>query len=165
MKKYFLTTLFFLLTITAFLTAQTPQRMSYQSVLRDAQNRLVTNRTVGVQISILQNSSTGPAVYVEQQTATTNAHGLVTVVIGTGHVIEGSLATIQWENGTYYIRTQIDLNGGSNYTYTNTNQVLTVPYAFYAKTAETLTVFPEGPTRSLQSGTIIIILYDIDRPM
>ncbi len=143
MKKYFLTTLFFLLSITAFLTAQTPQRMSYQSVLRDAQNRLVTNRTVGVQISILQNSSTGPAVYVEQQTATTNAHGLVTVVIGTGHVIEGSLATIQWENGTYYIRTQIDLNGGSNYTYTNTNQVLTVPYAFHAKTAETLTVFPE----------------------
>jgi uncharacterized protein (TIGR02145 family) len=143
MKKYFLTTLFFLLTITAFLTAQTPQRMSYQSVLRDAQNRLVTNRPVGVQISILQNSSTGPAVYVEQQTATTNAHGLVTVVIGTGHVIEGSLATIQWENGTYYIRTQIDLNGGSNYTYTNTNQVLTVPYAFHAKTAETLTVFPE----------------------
>ena len=143
MKKYFLTTLFFLLTITAFLTAQTPQRMSYQSVLRDAQNRLVTNRMVGVQISILQNSPTGDAVYVERQSPTTNAHGLVTVVIGTGQVISGSMATIQWENGTYYIRMQIDLNGGSNYTYTNTNQVLTVPYAFHAKTAETLTVFPD----------------------
>jgi uncharacterized protein (TIGR02145 family) len=111
--------------------------------LRDAQNRLVTNRQVGVQISILQDFPNGTAVYAERQTATTNAHGLVTVVIGTGQVIEGSMATIQWENGTYYIRTQIDLNGGSNYTYTNTNQVLTVPYAFHAKTAETLTVFPE----------------------
>ena len=143
MKKYFLTTLFFLLTITSFLMAQTPERMSYQSVLRDAQNRLVTNRMVGVQISILQNSPTGDAVYVERQSPTTNAHGLVTVVIGTGQVISGSMATIQWENGTYYIRMQIDLNGGSNYTYTNTNQVLTVPYAFHAKTAETLTVFPD----------------------
>ncbi len=143
MKKYFLTTLFFLLSITAFLMAQTPERMSYQSVLRDAQNRLVTNRQVGVEISILQNSPTGMVVYAERQTATTNAHGLVTVVIGTGQVISGSMATIQWENGTFYIRTQIDLNGGSNYTYTNTNQILTVPYAFHAKTAETLTVFPE----------------------
>jgi hypothetical protein len=143
MKKYFLTTLFFLLSITAFLTAQTPQRMSYQSVLRDAQNRLVTNRQVGVEISILRNFPNGTVVYAERQTATTNAHGLVTVVIGTGQVIEGSMATIQWENGTYYIRTQVDLNGGSNYSYTNTNQILTVPYAFHAKTAETLTVFPE----------------------
>jgi len=143
MKKYFLTTLFFLLGITAFLVAQTPQRMSYQSVLRDAQDRLVTNRQVGVEISILRDFPNGTVVYAERQTPTTNAHGLVTVVIGTGQVIEGSMATIEWENGTYYIQTQVDLNGGSNYTYTNTNQVLTVPYAFYAKTAETLTVFPE----------------------
>jgi len=123
--------------------AQTPERMSYQSVLRDARNQLVTNRQVGMQISILHNSPSGTAVYVEQQTATTNAHGLVSVEIGTGHVISGAIATIQWENGTYYIRTEIDLNGGSNYTYTNTNQILTVPYAFHAKTAETLTVFPD----------------------
>jgi hypothetical protein len=143
MKKYFLTVLFFLLSVTAFLTAQTPERMSYQSVLRDAQNRLITNRQVGVEISILRNSPNGTVVYAERQTATTNAHGLVTVEIGTGHVISGAIATIQWGNGTYYIRLRVDLNGGSNYTYTNTNQVLTVPYAFHAKTAETLTVFPE----------------------
>ena len=143
MKKYFLTTLFFLLGTTTFLVAQTPQRMSYQSILRDAQERLVTNRQVGVQISILRDFPNGTVVYAERQTPTTNAHGLVTAVIGTGQVIEGSMATIQWENGTYYIRTQIDLDGGSNYTYTNTNQVLTVPYAFHAKTAETLTLFPE----------------------
>ena len=143
MKKRFLTTLFFLVSSITFLMAQTPERMSYQSVLRDARNQLVTNRQVGMQISILHNSPSGTAVYVEQQTATTNAHGLVSVEIGTGHVISGAIATIQWENGTYYIRTEIDLNGGSNYTYTNTNQILTVPYAFHAKTAETLTVFPD----------------------
>jgi len=117
--------------------------MSYQSVLRDAQNRLITNRQVGVEISILRNSPNGTVVYAERQTATTNAHGLVTVEIGTGELISGAIATIQWGNGTYYIRLRVDLNGGSNYTYTNTNQVLTVPYAFHAKTAETLTLFPE----------------------
>ena len=139
MKKRLLSTLLFLLSTFAFLVAQVPEQMSYQAVLRDAQNQLVTNQRVGMQISILHHSPNGVAVYMERQTATSNAHGLVTVEIGTGHVVAGSMTGIQWGNGNYYIQTEIDLNGGSLYTLTSTVQLLTVPYAFHAKTAGTLT--------------------------
>jgi len=139
MKKRFLTTVLFFLSTITFLVAQVPERMTYQAVLRDAQNHLVTNSQVGMQISILHNSPNGVAVYMERHTVTTNAHGLVTVEIGTGQVVAGSISAIQWGSGYYYIQTEIDLNGGTLYTLNGVNPMLTVPYAFHAKTAGTLT--------------------------
>ena len=42
--------------------AQAPQKMSYQAVIRNNSNALVTNSEVGMQISILQTSASGTAV-------------------------------------------------------------------------------------------------------
>ena len=74
--------------------------MSYQAVLRDASNALLTNQKVGIQISILEGSNTGTAVYIETQIATTNLNGLVSLAIGTGST-SGSFATIDWSAGPY----------------------------------------------------------------
>ena len=115
--------------------AQVPEKMSYQAVVRDASNQLVISQSVGMQISILQGSASGTEVYVETQTPTTNANGLVTVEIGSGTVVSGDLTTIDWANGPYFIKTEIDPAGGTNYTITGTSQLLSVPYALYAKTA------------------------------
>ena len=52
--------------ITTILYAQAPQRMTYQAIIRDANSNLIQNKTVGIRISILQGTSTGPAVYVEK---------------------------------------------------------------------------------------------------
>ena len=123
--------------ITATVWAQAPEKMSYQAVVRDASSQLVTSTSVGMQISILQSSATGTAVYVERQFPTTNANGLVTIEIGTGTVVSGDFSTIDWANDTYFIKTETDLNGGANYTITGTSQLLSVPYALHAKTAET----------------------------
>ena len=73
--------------------------------------------------------------YAERHFPTTNANGLVSLEIGTGTVINGNFATIDWANGPYFVKTETDLNGGSNYTITGTSQLMSVPYALYAKTA------------------------------
>ncbi len=125
--------------LTATVWAQAPEKMSYQAIVRNAGDNLVTNTNVGMQISILQGSATGTAVYVETQTPTTNANGLVTIEIGTGTVVSGNFATIDWANDSYFIKTETDINGGSNYTITGTSQLLSVPYALHAKTAESIT--------------------------
>jgi uncharacterized protein (TIGR02145 family) len=111
-------------------SAQAPQKMSYQAVVRTAGSQLVTNKTVGMRISILQGSASGTVAYTENQTPTTNANGLLSVEIGgTG------FNTIDWTAGTYFIKTEIDPAGGTNYTIIGTSQLLSVPYALFAKSA------------------------------
>lgn len=125
--------------MTASVFAQSPNKMSYQAVIRNSSNGLVTNSAVGMRISILQTSPSGTAVYVETQSPTTNANGLASIEIGGGTVVSGSFSTIDWANGTYFVKTETDPNGGNNYSITGTSQLLSVPYALFAKTAETLT--------------------------
>jgi hypothetical protein len=118
--------------ISATIFAQSPQKMTYQAVVRDASNALVSGTAVGMRISILQGSATGTAVYVELQFPTSNTNGLVTLEIGNGAVVTGTFASINWANGPYFIKTETDPTGGVAYTITGTSQLLSVPYALYA---------------------------------
>ena len=113
-------------------TAQAPQKMSYQTVIRNSSNALVVNTQVRVRISVLQGTASGTAVYVETQTPTTNGNGLVSIQIGTGTATTGSFATINWAAGTYFIKTETDPAGGTNFSITGTQEILSVPYAMYA---------------------------------
>jgi uncharacterized protein (TIGR02145 family) len=124
------------LLMTASVFAQVPEKMSYQAVVRNGSNALVVSTPVGMQISVLQGSSIGTAVYVETQTPSTNANGLVSLEIGTGVIITGTFAAINWANGPYFIKTETDPTGGTNYTITGTSQLLSVPFALHTKTAE-----------------------------
>jgi hypothetical protein len=117
------------------LNAQAPQKMSYQAVIRDNNNALIMSTTVGMQISILQESSMGTIVYSETQNPTSNNNGLVSLEIGTGTIISGTFSEIDWANGPFFIKTESDPSGGNNYTITGTSQLLSVPYALYAKTS------------------------------
>jgi hypothetical protein len=137
MRKLF--TILAAVLLTASVFAQTPEKMSYQAVVRDASDNLATSQNIGMQISILQGSSSGTAVYVETQTPTTNANGLVSIEIGAGTIVSGDFTTIDWANGPYFIKTETDPTGGTSYTITGTSQLLSVPYALHAKTAETVT--------------------------
>ncbi|MBE9512390.1 MAG: hypothetical protein IMY71_16075, partial [Bacteroidetes bacterium] len=73
--------------------AQTPQNFKYQAVARDAVGDVVADQAVGMQISILQGSASGTAVYVETFTPTTNEFGLINLNIGAGTVVSGDLTT------------------------------------------------------------------------
>jgi hypothetical protein len=114
------------------LFAQAPNKMSYQAVIRNSSNTLVLNKSIGMQISILQGSSTGTAVYIERQFPTTNANGLASIEIGTGTIVSGIFSTINWGNGPYFIKTETDINGGSSYTISGTSELMSVPYALFA---------------------------------
>ena len=133
MKK--LITMTIMVLAAAVAMAQAPEKFTYQAVVRNASNQLVANAPVGVRVSILQGSANGSAVYVETQTATTNANGLITLQIGGGNVQQGVFADIDWANGPFFLKTETDPNGGSDYTVTSTQQLLSVPYALYAREA------------------------------
>lgn len=121
------------------LKAQAPEKMSYQAVVRNSGGQLVINQTIGMRISLLKGSVTGTAVYSETHTPISNANGLVTLEIGGGTVVAGSFTAIDWSKGPYFVRTETDLAGGNNYSIIGTSQLLSVPYALHAKTAETVT--------------------------
>src|SRR5574344_1840945 len=133
MKKLF--TILLAVFLTATVWAQSPNKMSYQAVIRNSSDALVTNTQIGLEVNIRQGTTSGTVVYTETQTPTTNANGLVSIEIGGG----SGFNTIDWANGPYFIETKTDPAGGTNYTITGTSQLLSVPYALYAKTAETVT--------------------------
>jgi hypothetical protein len=120
--------------LSASIFAQVPQKITYQAVVRDDNGTLISNTQVGIEINIYQDSVTGTLVYTETQTPTTNANGLLTIEIGG----QTGFDTISWANGPYFLETNIDPAGGTNYTITGASQLLTVPYALYAKTADSL---------------------------
>jgi hypothetical protein len=112
-----------------------PEQISYQAVVRDATNATVANKVVGMRISVLQATEVGTAVYVETQTPTTNANGLLSIYIGAGTVGSGVFYDIDWSTGPYFIKTEIDPDGGTTYGITGATQLVSVPFALYAKTA------------------------------
>lgn len=115
--------------------SQVPEKMSYQAVMRSGSGQLLINQSIAVKVSILQGSPAGAPVYSERLTGNTNANGLATLEIGTGTVLTGTFNTIDWPSGNYYLKTETDPSGGTNYTITGTSQLLSVPYAMYAKSA------------------------------
>lgn len=120
--------------ITVTLWSQSPEMISYQAVIRNSSDQLVTNTQVGMRISILQFSIDGTPVYLETQTPSTNTNGLVSIEIGTG-TTNDDFSGMDWANGPYFIKTETDLTGGTNYSITATSQLLSVPYALYANEA------------------------------
>lgn len=132
MKRLF--TIMAAVILTASVFAQPPQKMSYQAVIRDLSNHLVTTQ-VGMRISILQGSETGTPFYVETQTPTPNTNGLVSIEIGSGTPVTGTFTGIDWSAGPYFIKTETATEAPlTTYTITGTSQLLSVPYALYTKT-------------------------------
>ena len=140
MKKIF--TLIITVLSATILFAQAPEKFTYQAVVRNASNSLVANAPVGVRVSILQGGVNGTLVYMETQTGVTNANGLITLQIGSGGVQQGTFADIDWANGPYFLKTETDPSGGSNYSIISTQQLLSVPYALYAKDAGNVPTIP-----------------------
>ena len=139
MKKFF--TLLVMMVMAILIYAQAPQKLNYQAVIRNSSGQLVTNHAVGMKISILQGSATGTVVYSETYSPVpqTNANGLVIIEIGSGVPATGIFTSINWGGGTYYLKTEIDPAGGTNYTVVGTSRLLSVPYSLFSKEAGTAT--------------------------
>jgi len=131
MKKI-LSTLVAIIAFSFTVFAQVPQGFNYQAVVRNTAGQLMSNRTITVRISILRGSETGSVVYQQQGHVNTNANGLFTLIVGENST---DFANIDWANGPYYIHSELDPQGGSNFTLSTTQKILAVPYAHYADVA------------------------------
>jgi len=132
MRKFLPLLVFLIVSYVAF--GQTPEKMSYQAIVRDASNTLLVDKLVGIKVSILQNSETGSEVYVETHSVVTNMNGLVALEIGTG-VTSYDFSSIDWTNGPYFVKVETDPNGADNYSISGVSQLMSVPFALYAKTS------------------------------
>ena len=112
--------------------AQVPQTMNFQALIRNAENEVVTNQQVDVEVRVLNASQT--AVYVETHSVTTSSGGVATMEIGAGTPVSGSFAAIDWAAGRYYLETRIQLPDGSD-ALTDVSPLLSVPYSLYAAKA------------------------------
>ncbi|MCG9793505.1 hypothetical protein [Flavobacterium algicola] len=129
-------TILLFLTVSLTAIAQSPEKMSYQAIIRKADNTLVINGPISLRVIVRQGASTGTAVYQETHNVNTNNNGLVSLEIGTGASTGNAFSAIAWQTGPYFIETQVDCTGGSNYNIISITQLLSVPYALHAKTAD-----------------------------
>ncbi|TRX22992.1 hypothetical protein [Flavobacterium franklandianum] len=149
--KLILTILLFV-TVTLNVFAQAPEKLSYQAIIRSQTNSLVKNSDISLKVIVHQGATTGTKVYEETHLVKTNNNGLVSLEIGTGNIASGTFSAIAWEKGPYFIETQVDATGGTNYNIIGITQLLSVPYALHAKTAERLV----GATGTNTSKAVVI---------
>ncbi|MBT5595885.1 MAG: hypothetical protein HOH84_01400, partial [Flavobacteriaceae bacterium] len=118
--------------------SQSPEKFTYQSIVRGSDGAVLTSAVIGFRLTILQDSSTGSAVYSETHTGDTNQNGLVTLIIGDG-TSSDNFSSIDWSTGQYFLKVEVDPLGGSNYLIEDTSQLLSVPYALYSGNSLKLT--------------------------
>jgi hypothetical protein len=136
MKKRFFSFLFTLL-LSFFGFSQTipPPYINYQAVLYDVNganpNAVLANQSFPTYVNI--QDELGNLLYKEEHYASTDANGQITVKIGDGVYLQGPITNfnqINWGTGKYYLIVDFDING--TISSTAPEQLVTVPYTFYA---------------------------------
>jgi len=118
--------------IALFTSAQVPQKFNYQAVVRNSQNAVLDNQSVGFRMSLLKGSVSGEVIYAESHTVMTSPAGMAELLIGDGEVISGSFSDITWGDDLYFLKMEADPAGGTSYEYLGTSQLISVPYALYS---------------------------------
>jgi len=144
---------------TGLLFAQSaPQGIKFQGMARDASNNAVSNKSIALRISIIKDQPSGTVVYSESFNTNTNDIGLFGLTVGKGSVIQGVFKSISWGAISLFLKTEIDLNNGTNYTFLSTTELLSVPYALYAQSAG---IDPnQHYVGELWGGGIVVSTYD-----
>ena len=146
MKRFVLFILLLFATCGVML-AQAPKGFNYQAVVRNDAGQIVSDKNVGIRFQILQGSEDGVAVYVYTGIERTNTNGVLSLVVGKN---SPQYASIDWSQGPFYLKCEIDPTGGSHYLLQTVQQILSVPYAQYAAVAESLsTTFSYNETDPL----------------
>ena len=108
--------------------AQAPNSFKYQAIARNASGEVMADEQLNITIKIIEGSIDGPAIYMETHTDTSNAFGLFSIDIGSGNTAN-DFGSIDWANNSYFF--EVSVNGQ----FMGINQLLSVPYALHANTA------------------------------
>jgi hypothetical protein len=139
------------------LWSQSPKKMNYQAVVRNATNDLVVNADIGLKLSVLKGSASGKVVYAETHKPRTNLNGLFSIEIGGGLPTLNTMDSVDWSNGIYFLKTEIDPTGGVGYTITNISQFLSVPYSEYSSRAGGLSDYAVYEEQYANTGTLPVL--------
>ncbi|MBP7511192.1 MAG: hypothetical protein KA981_04645, partial [Bacteroidia bacterium] len=154
MKKLFSTLLLSMLLLRLFAQSP-PMGISYQAVILsdegveisgvDPAGVALPEKTVDIRFSIISLDLNGTVDYAETHRTNTDRFGMITLTIGGGNQIgANSFASIDWGAGKKFLKVELDLNNGKGYKLLSIEQMMSVPYALYAK--NTLSPGPAGPT-------------------
>jgi hypothetical protein len=153
MKKLLLS---LVLAISTFVTAysQAPKGINYQGVARDSEGKPIINKNISVHISILKNEANGEVEYSETHKPQTNQFGLFTLLIGQGTPGTGSFAFISWAVGNKWLQIEIDPDGGGSFQLAGTQQLMSVPYAFYSEYSGNSSGLTAGQGIAINNGVV-----------
>ncbi len=109
----------------------------FQGIALDGQGKALVSKKIGIKISILKDGASGTISYAESHAPTTDNNGLFQINIGSGTALTNTFAAIDWSTLNYFLKLEMDVNGGTSYSLISTTQMGFVPFAFYAKNGGT----------------------------
>ena len=133
---------FLVLLSAVMLYAQAPQKMSYHALIKNESDGVFKNKNITLKTSIRYGSPDGEPVFIELHQASTSKSGIVSVSIGAGENVMGTFEEIDWGKGNYFITSEADLDGDNIFSEISIQELLSVPYAFYAEHSKN--AGPEG---------------------
>jgi len=151
LRNFFLVSLLFL--FSGIIKAQVPKKINFQTVVRSKNGTLLTKKTIGVRLSILKSTASGEAIYIETHSLSTDINGLLNLMIGDGVSTKGIFASINWLQGPYFLKSELDLTGSNNYSLVGVTEFLSVPYAMKVITSDTSTY--TNSVKTLSTGESI----------
>jgi len=121
--------------LSGYAQSSTPNSFHYQSILRDLTGSVISNESLGIQVSIIKNSASVDTIYTELHNVSSGYSGQIDLSIGSGNTTKGDFNTINWGTGSHSINVAIALGGGTDYSIINTQPLFSVPYALNSKTS------------------------------
>lgn len=140
--------------------SQVPDGFSYQAIIKSEEGEILARQNLGLQIQIVQGRESGNIVFAETHQVLTDENGVIRIGVGGGTPVKGTLNDIKWADGPFFLKTQIDPAGGIDYSLEGVARILSVPYSWYARTAESFTgiisetdpVFSQSPAKNITAG-------------
>ncbi len=136
LKKWLLPSVLIMMVFSFFqgLAQQVPEGINFQGVARDNTGSELVNYNIDIKTTLIRNNPTGESVYAEMHQVTTDLYGLFTLIIGRGTHISGTgFSSLNWGAGDMFLKVEMDFGEGLQHV--STSQLLSVPYALYAKSA------------------------------
>lgn len=163
--------------------AQVADGISYQAVALDDEGNeivgtdsdwnIIEDKQFYVRFSIIEAEPDGEVIYQETHTAHTDPFGMFSLVIGhgddTGDGRYAVLADIPWGAEKIFLKVELDIDRDDSYRTMDIQQMMSVPFAFRARSAGTLrTIEPEEghdedePVFSVRNsdGEIVFAVYE-----
>lgn len=142
---------------------QNSRPFSYQAVVRNNSGDVIANQTVNFRTTIHNYDPTGPILYRETHSVTTNQFGIVTLQIGNGSPVSGIFSDINWGDGVdKFLQTEVDITGGTSYTQMGTSQLLSVPYSLNSERTSGITVMSGSERDNIGNPSMGMQIFNSD---